>query len=82
MIKNNENEQKILKHLIKEFSKISKLKYFLEIEVVRYKCKIFISQQKYIYDLLKNIGILEYKPTTTLNNLHKKNMNSKKCIKN
>jgi Reverse transcriptase (RNA-dependent DNA polymerase) len=41
------------------------LKYFLVIEVSRNKRGIFLSQRKYILDLLTEIGMLECKPTDT-----------------
>ena len=42
------------------------LKYFLGIEVVRSKQVIFLSQRKYIPDLLIEVGLLDCKPTNTL----------------
>ena len=38
------------------------LKYFLGIEVMRSKCGIFLSQKKYVLDLLSEIGKLAAKP--------------------
>lgn len=47
-------------YLIKEFEikELDKLKYFLSIEVAHSKQGIFISQQKYILDLLTKTGML------------------------
>lgn len=41
---------------------LRKLKYFSKKEVPRSKKGIFISQRKYILDLLTEIGMLERKP--------------------
>ena len=41
------------------------MKYFLGIEIAHLKHGIFISQQKYIVDLLKETGKLGCKPTKT-----------------
>ena len=38
------------------------LKYFLGIEVMRSKCRIFLSQRKYVLDLLSEIEKLAAKP--------------------
>nr|KYP46112.1 Retrovirus-related Pol polyprotein from transposon TNT 1-94 [Cajanus cajan] len=54
-----EEEQRLLgQHLAKEFEikTLRKLKYFLGIKVAHSKKGIFISQQKYITNLLKEIG--------------------------
>ena len=47
-------QQPVSQHLAKEFEikTLGKLKYFLGIEVAHSKKGIFISQQKYIIDLL------------------------------
>ena len=42
------------------------LKYFLGIKVVRSNQGIFLSQRKYILDLLAETGMLECKPANTL----------------
>ena len=41
------------------------MKYFLEIEVAHSKLGIFISQQKYVTNLLKETGKTAYKPAST-----------------
>lgn len=53
--------------LLKEvdIKELGKLKYFLGIEVALSKQGIFVSQQKYVYDLLKETGKLGSKPATT-----------------
>ena len=43
------------------------LKYFLGIEVVRSKQGIFLSQRKYVLDILTEVGILECKQVDTPN---------------
>lgn len=56
MTSDDEHEQQLLgQHLAKEFEikTLEKLKYFLGIEVAYSKRDIFISQPKYITDLLK-----------------------------
>jgi hypothetical protein len=62
---NDQKEQKVLsQHLAKEFEMktLGRLKYFLGIEVAHSKRGIFISQQKYIVDLLMETGKLACKP--------------------
>jgi hypothetical protein len=46
-----------------EIKDLASLKYFLSIEVARSKHGIFISQRKYVLDLLKEIGMLGCKAT-------------------
>ena len=41
------------------------LKYFLKMKIARSKTGIAISQRKYVLNLLKEIGMLGYKPTNT-----------------
>jgi len=65
---NDEERMTRLKEcLIKEFEikDFGRLKYFLGIEVAHSKEGIFISQQKYIVDLLTEIGLLGCKVDTT-----------------
>lgn len=64
----DEKEHQLLgEHLAKEFeiTTLGKLKYFLGIEVAHSKKRIFISQQKYITDLLLDTGKTTCKPTCT-----------------
>lgn len=53
--------------MTKEFQikELGRLKYFLRIEVAHSKSKIFISQQKYIHNLLRDTCKLAWKPTST-----------------
>lgn len=55
------------KCLIKNFEikELGRLKYFLRIEVAHSKQGIFISQQKYVTDLFREIGKLGYKFAST-----------------
>lgn len=62
-------EQQVLtQHLAKEFEmkSLGRLKYFLGIEVAHSKKGIFISQQKYIIDLLMETGKLACKPVGSM----------------
>ncbi|XP_028078312.1 uncharacterized protein LOC114280180 [Camellia sinensis] len=62
---NDEEEVTHLKMLLaKEFEikDLGSLRYFLGIEVVRSDKGIFISQRKYILDLLKETGVLGCRP--------------------
>ncbi|WMV48782.1 hypothetical protein MTR67_042167 [Solanum verrucosum] len=63
----SEEIQNMKKCLLKEFDikELGKLKYFLGIEVAHSKQGIFISQQKYVLDLLKETGKLGCKPVAT-----------------
>ena len=61
-------EMQLLKdQLAKEFEikEVGKLKYLLGIEVTRSKKGIFVLQQKYILDLLKEFGMLRCKSIDT-----------------
>lgn len=48
-----------------EIKALGRLKYFLGIEVAHSKQGIFISQQKYVIDLLKETGKTICKPAST-----------------
>ncbi|WVY92731.1 hypothetical protein V8G54_031819 [Vigna mungo] len=64
----DKEEQRLLSQCLgKEFEikTLGKLKYFLGIEVAHSKKGIFISQQKYITDLLKETGKAACKPAST-----------------
>ncbi|XP_020417302.1 uncharacterized protein LOC109948529 [Prunus persica] len=56
------------KHLASEFEMkdLGSLKYFLGVEVTRSKHGLFLSQRKYVMDLLADIGMLDCKPADTL----------------
>lgn len=65
----DEDEIKNLKsRLFREFEMkdLGRLKYFLGIEVLRSQRGLFISQRKYVLDLLAETGMLECKPIDTL----------------
>jgi len=65
---NHQAEIDILKEcLIREFEikKLGKLKYFLGLEVAHSRHGIFISQHKYVLDLLSEYGKLGCKPVET-----------------
>ncbi|XP_056159734.1 uncharacterized mitochondrial protein AtMg00810-like [Syzygium oleosum] len=48
-----------------ETKNLGELKYFLGIEVARSEEGIFLSQRKYVLDLLSEVGLLECKPADT-----------------
>ena len=48
-----------------EMSMIGEMKYFLRLQIMQDKEGIFISQTKYLKDLLKRFGLEEYKPIGT-----------------
>ena len=48
-----------------EMKNLGGLKYFLGIEVARSTQGIFLSQRKYVLDLLSEVGLLECKPVDT-----------------
>ena len=48
-----------------EMKNLGGLKYFLRIEVARSTQGIFLSQRKYVLDLLSEVGLLECKPVDT-----------------
>ncbi|TQE05183.1 hypothetical protein C1H46_009162 [Malus baccata] len=60
--------QRLQKYLATEFEmkELGELKYFLGIEVARSKHGIFLSQRKYVLDLLAETGMLDCKPVDTL----------------
>ena len=62
-----EETSKLQKQLSAEFEmkNLGGLKYFLGIEVSRSKQGIFLSQRKYVLDLLSEVGMLECKPVDT-----------------
>ena len=62
-----EEISKLRKNLFAEFEMkdLRLLKYFLGIEVLRSKKGIFISQRKYVLDLLTETGLLDFKPADT-----------------
>ena len=62
-----DEQQRLGQHLAKNFEikTLGKLKYFLGIEVTHFKKGIFISQQKYITNLLKEICKTACKPAST-----------------
>lgn len=69
MTGNDDKERQTLRQcLAKEFEikELGRPKYFLGIEVAYSKQGIFISQQKYITDLLKETGMTACKPATIL----------------
>lgn len=44
---------------------LGNLIFFLRIEVLRLKQRIFVSQRKYILDILAEAGLLDFKPIKT-----------------
>ena len=62
-----EGMKKVKEYLSSEFKikDLGPLKYFLGIEVVRSRHGIFISQRKYVLDLLKETGMLGSKACDT-----------------
>ena len=48
-----------------EMKDLGSLKYFLGVEVTRSKHGLFLSQRKYVTDLLADIGMLNRKPADT-----------------
>ncbi|RVW29045.1 Retrovirus-related Pol polyprotein from transposon RE1 [Vitis vinifera] len=66
---NDEREKHEVKHRLAigfKIKELGKLKYFLSIEVAYSAQGIFISQQKYVTDLLAEIGKIGCKPVSTL----------------
>jgi Reverse transcriptase (RNA-dependent DNA polymerase) len=66
---NNEKEIQTVKNYMKnkfDIKDLGRLKYFLRIEIAHSKEKgLFLSQRKYILDLLKETGKLGTKPAST-----------------
>ena len=65
---NDEREREAMKQCMKnefEIKELGKLKYFLGIEVAYSKHGIFLSQNKYVVDLLKETGKMGCKPAST-----------------
>jgi Reverse transcriptase (RNA-dependent DNA polymerase) len=65
---NNEEEIKNVKDYLKnkfDIKDLGKLKYFLRIEIAHSTKGLFLSQRKYVLDLLKEIGKLGAKPVST-----------------
>ncbi|GJV17454.1 putative ribonuclease H-like domain-containing protein [Tanacetum coccineum] len=64
---NKEEITKLKKNLFTEFEMkdLGRLKYFLGIEVLRSKQRIFMYQKKYVLDLLAEIGMVDCKPADT-----------------
>ena len=64
---NVEEIHQLKEHLAAEFEmkNLGDLKYFLGIEVLRSGKGIFISQRKYVLDLLAEIRMLDCKPADT-----------------
>ena len=59
--------QKLKQHLFSQFQTkyLGKLKYFLGIEVAQSNSGVVISQKKYIFDILADTGMLDYKLVDT-----------------
>ncbi|CAN6681761.1 unnamed protein product [Malus baccata var. baccata] len=64
---NSEEMMKLEQNLAAEFKmqNLGELKYFLGVEVARSSRCIFLSQRKYVLDLLKETGMLGCKPVDT-----------------
>ena len=69
IITGNDEEEttRMQKELATEFEmkNLGGLKYFLGIEISRSKQGIFLSQRKYMLDILTEVGMLECKPVDT-----------------
>ena len=69
VIENDPEERKALhNYLSKEFEMkdLGPLKYFLGVEVSQSNKEIFLSQRKYVLDLLQETGMLACQPIDTL----------------
>lgn len=62
-----EEIDRIKKHLAETFEMkdLGKLRFFLGMEIARSREGIFVSQRKYILDLLKDTGLMGCKPVDT-----------------
>ena len=58
-------KQSQVDHTLFEINNLGELKYFLEIEVARSRHGIFISQRKYVLNLLSETGMLGSKACDT-----------------
>jgi Reverse transcriptase (RNA-dependent DNA polymerase) len=69
-------------HLRSEFDikDLGKLRYFLGIEIARSHKGLFMSQRKYILDLLRETGKLSAKPATTPMDYNKKGVMDEKVL--
>ena len=68
MTRNDEKERQTLRQCLtrqSEIKQLGRLKYFLGIKVAHYKQDIFISQQKYVKNLLKETRKLACRPAST-----------------
>jgi Reverse transcriptase (RNA-dependent DNA polymerase) len=66
--RNNEMEIELIKKNLKqkfEIKELGKLKYFLGIEIAHSKKGLFLSQRKYVLDLLKETGKIGCRPLST-----------------
>ena len=59
--------QKLKQHLFTHFQTkdLGKLKYFLGIKIAQSSSGVIFSQQKYVLDILEEIGMLDCKPIDT-----------------
>ena len=64
---NQDGIRKLKQHLFSHFQTkdLGKLKYFLGIEVAQSNSGVIISQRKYVFDILADTGMLDYKPVDT-----------------
>ena len=56
--------RKLKQHLFNHFQTkdLGKLKYFMGIEITQFNSDVVISQRKYVFDILEDIGMLDCKP--------------------
>lgn len=69
MIDDTVGIEELNKRLASEFEikDLGSLKYFLGVEVTRSKHGLFLSQGKYVTNMLVDTGMLDYKPADTQN---------------